>query len=478
MNACLVVKRGVLYAALVAAMAIFFFTIEFVIEKFIYSDDEVVDIICAVAGAMFFSRFLLFFDKATDRVFFKGEYDYAEAVAELGPLLNETIDLKFLLGLLNDFLLRTVKPERVVFILDGASSPMLFTSVASNGGFCVGEREYIALAESFCRSFDAPLFIKEWKKAPGESVVVAAQCLGIAAIVPLSSKESNGPLLCLGEKRSGDAFCQKDMRLLQVFSHQAGMAIENARLYEEVRAYSEDLEARVAERTEEIRSIYETQSKFLTDISHALQTPIAILRGNVEVLEQHVTPQTKDTTRVIVTTLNSMARLVGGVLESARLKFSKNKFYKTDIVVGILLEEVYEDCLILGEDKGVRLSFSIEEDMVVEGNKDKLKEVLLNLISNALKHTGPGGVISLLGRKKADCAEIIVEDTGCGIPAENLADIFERFYRIDGEGIAGTGIGLHICKQIIEAHDGVITVESERGKGSRFIVHIPLKSLV
>jgi signal transduction histidine kinase len=256
------------------------------------------------------------------------------------------------------------------------------------------------------------------------------------------------------------------------------MAIENARLYEEVRAYSEDLETRVAERTEEIRSMYETQSKFLTDISHALQTPIAILRGNVEVLEQRVTPQTKDTMRVIVTTLNNMARLVGGVLESARLKFSKNKFYKTDIVVGILLEEVYEDCLILGEDKGVRLPFSSEEEIVVAGDKDKLKEVLLNLISNALKHTEPGGVISLLGRKKADCAEIIVEDTGCGIPAENLANIFERFYRIDGESIAGTGIGLHICKQIIEAHDGAITVESECGKGSRFIVHIPLKNLV
>jgi len=83
--------------------------------------------------------------------------------------------------------------------------------------------------------------------------------------------------------------------------------------------------------------------------------------------------------------------------------------------VGILLEEVYEDCFILGEDRGVHLSFSSEKDVVVVGDRDKLKEVLLNLISNALKHTERGGAISLLARRAADFAEIIVEDTGCGI---------------------------------------------------------------
>lgn len=482
-----VVKRSISYALLIAVIAIVFFSSEFLIEKYIDSNDEMVDIACAIGGAIAFSWFRSFFDRATDRIFFRGDYDYAEAVAELGPLLNETIDLKFLLGLLNDFLLRTIKPSRVVFILDGASSPMLFPSAASDGGFCDGGQEYLALAEAFRRSFGSALFVARHPADGEPSALAMARTLGVAAIIPLAAKESKDALLCLGIKRSGGAFAQKDVRLLQVLSSQAGMVIENARLYEEVRAYSEDLEARVAARTEEVTSMYEAQSKFLVDISHALQTPIAILRGNVEVLEQCVTPQTKSPTRVIVATLNSMARLVGSLLESARLKFSKNKFYKADVVVAALLEEVYEDCLILGEDKGVRLSFSSEEGIVVAGDKDKLKEVLFNLISNALKHTERGGAITLSGKRAADSgaadgsaeiAEIIVEDTGCGIPPENLADIFERFYRIDGDGIAGTGIGLHICRQIVEAHDGTIIAESEPGKGSRFTVRIPLKDLV
>lgn len=242
-------------------------------------------------------------------------------------------------------------------------------------------------------------------------------------------------------------------------------------------AFAGEMEARVAERTEEIRSAYEEQSKFLTDISHELQTPIAILRGNVEVLERHITPEARAAIRVIIATLDSMARLVDSILQSAQLKFSKNKFNKTDIAVEALLEEVHEDCSILSEDRGVRFSYS-SESVIVTGDREKLKEVLLNLISNALKYTPRGGSIMLQGRRVGDYVEIIVEDTGCGIPPENIANIFERFYRIKGEEVAGTGIGLHICQQIVAVHNGVIMVESELGKGSRFIVRIPAKDLV
>jgi signal transduction histidine kinase len=235
----------------------------------------------------------------------------------------------------------------------------------------------------------------------------------------------------------------------------------------------------VAARTKELRSTYDEQAKFLADISHELQTPIAILRGNVEILERCAgAPEAHASVRVIAATLDSMARLVNSILEGARLKFSKDKFYKTDIAVRLLLEEVYEDCFVLSEDKGIRFSYASEEATVV-GDREKLKEVLLNLISNALKYTARGGTIALLGRAAPGYAEIIIEDTGCGIPAENLPNIFERFYRIEGDAaVAGTGIGLHICQQIVEAHNGAITVESELGRGSRFTVRIPLKDLV
>ena len=108
-------------------------------------------------------------------------------------------------------------------------------------------------------------------------------------------------------------------------------------------------------------------------------------------------------------------------------------------------------------------------------DKDKIKEVILNLVSNALKYTASGGKISLTGAIVGANAEIVAEDTGLGIAPEVLPQIFERFYRIDNDGSRGTGIGLNICKQVIEVHGGSISAESEPGKGSRFIIHLPLQ---
>jgi signal transduction histidine kinase len=234
------------------------------------------------------------------------------------------------------------------------------------------------------------------------------------------------------------------------------------------------------------------RAEFITNISHELQTPIAILRGNVEMLQRKSTTEMERLAaeRVIVNTLDGMSRLIGDVLESAKLKFSKRIFSGSKMGVKALLWEIREDCHLLAEEKGVRFLVEAGESLYIRADRDRLKEVLLNLISNALKHTSRGGAISLLAERAGGAARIVVADSGHGIASEALPHIFERFYQIKngsatladkdpGEGgkvitIPSTGIGLNICKEIVEAHHGTITVESVPGKGSRFIIHLPL----
>lgn len=241
------------------------------------------------------------------------------------------------------------------------------------------------------------------------------------------------------------------------------------------------------------------RAEFISNISHELQTPIAILRGNVEILQNRDTTDTERAMaeRVIVTTLDGMSRLIGNVLESAKIKFSKKIFYERDIVIGALLRETHEDCLLLAEDKGICLSLEVDEraenEICVRGNRDRLKEVLFNLISNALKHTPCGGTIALRaerarGHEAVAVARITVQDSGGGIAPESLPHIFERFYRIENHPLAfaegdvpppaepSHGIGLNICREIVETHKGTIVAESELGKGSRFIICLPLSS--
>lgn len=232
-------------------------------------------------------------------------------------------------------------------------------------------------------------------------------------------------------------------------------------------------------------------AEFITDISHELQTPIAILRGNVEVLQRRSTTEEERLVaeRVIVNTLDGMSRLIGNVLESAKIKFSKKIFPKSIVGVGTLLWEVREDCCLLVEEKDIRFMVEAEEFLYVRADRDRLKEVLLNLVSNALKHTSPGGSISLLADRVKGAARIVIADSGCGIAPDALSHLFERFYQIKSgvsaladngvnpavaSAVPSNGIGLNICKEIIEAHRGTITVESELGNGSRFIIHLPL----
>jgi len=244
------------------------------------------------------------------------------------------------------------------------------------------------------------------------------------------------------------------------------------------------------------RAPRDAHTEFITNISHELQTPIAILRGNVELLRRRsiTDAERASAERVIITTLDGMSRLVGGVLEGAKIRFSENTAHEEFVAVDALVREVYEDCVLLAENEGIRFSVHVDgfngESVAVFGDRHRLKEVLFNLISNALKHTPCGGAIALRVERGESAARIVVEDSGRGIAPEALPHIFERFYRIENHAVAladgtgamprapvpSTGIGLNICREIVEAHHGTILAESEPGKGSRFVVQLPVAS--
>jgi signal transduction histidine kinase len=209
------------------------------------------------------------------------------------------------------------------------------------------------------------------------------------------------------------------------------------------------------------------------DLAHELQTPIAILRGNLEIVENSAPAEMSHSLRVMRTTLDGLARFTATSLAGIVAKSSRHDIRYFAIPIRALLDEVREDCFVLGEYNDVKIS-AMSEDVAVEGNRDTLKEVLLNLVGNALKHTPPGGTIALSARQKEKMVEIAVTDTGSGIAPEFMPHIFERFYRIDGASTPGNGIGLYLCRQIVEAHRGTIAVESELGKGSRFVIQIPI----
>lgn len=229
-----------------------------------------------------------------------------------------------------------------------------------------------------------------------------------------------------------------------------------------------------------------SQSKFLADVAHEFQTPLAILRMNLESWPRGRTAKDKRRRQVTEATLDRLSRLVNGLLLAARLDHAEHSLFRREVNLRTLIGETCADCSVLAENKGITLSYPDpllldrekwdSEMLHAYGDRDRLKEVLLNLLSNAFKHTPSGGTVSVTAKRTdGGAAEIVVADTGSGIARENLPKIFERFYRINDGTVPGVGIGLHLSREIIRAHGGDITVESELGQGSRFIIRLPIR---
>ncbi len=214
------------------------------------------------------------------------------------------------------------------------------------------------------------------------------------------------------------------------------------------------------------------EAEFFISLSHELQTPIAILKSNWEILAGERAGDRAAALKAVGTTTDQMSQLVADFLRAARLDLAYEIPNKEMIQLDELLREVHDDCVSLADNAGVHLMWASGRGNIL-ADRTKLKEVIFNLISNALKHTDAGGAITLSGKMIAPGCEIIVRDTGSGIPAADLPYIFDRYYRIKNDSSAGTGLGLHITSKIIHAHGGTIDVQSEVGEGARFVIFIP-----
>jgi len=451
MDVRVIIRRGILYACAVALIGIAFFGLYFFLQIFIKNDqlDEFVDVCAAAFGAFAFPGFKRAFERTTNPVFFRGGYDYADAVGELSAALRATLDLRTLMNSIHSFLGRTIRPARVIFAFEGEEEAVVVYGVQAYAEMKRLKEGCAMLMKTAPRISAQPIVIQEVADAAESDMhrnfAALGVKLGIAAIIPLYAKGGTHSFLFVGEKLSDDILRPDDIRLLNVIADQAGMAIENGRLYEKIRLSNEDLERRVIEKTEKLRAMYDMQSRFLADISHELQTPVAIMQGNLEIIERGAGRERATAIRVARETLSGMAGLVNNLLEVARLNFSKNKLHKSQLSVARLLQEVSDDCFVLAVNKGITLGIRSER-LLIFGERRKLKEVLFNLINNALQHTPAGGHIALAAAQDGVHAAISISDTGTGIPAEDLEKIFDRFYRIKGETSRGSGLGLHICR--------------------------------
>ncbi|HVM95833.1 MAG TPA: HAMP domain-containing sensor histidine kinase [Candidatus Acidoferrales bacterium] len=307
------------------------------------------------------------------------------------------------------------------------------------------------------------------RRAPalGERAVEAIKRLGVQAYVVAPLRARGRAIGTLGVyRRTQRPFARADESILQQLADTLAIAIENARVYAEVR------DALAA-----AESANRAKSEFIAAVSHEIRAPLSSVLGYVDLLRNNTFGTTTKEQRGIFERLDvitqSTLRLTNDLLDHARLEAGRLPVRVCSVGVVSLVEEIAERARLMLGERPVRVTTQIaalaEE---ASADPDRLRQILTNLVSNAGKFTA-NGKIEIAAVRREDRIEFAVRDTGSGISSDHLPRVFELFYRADSGNGAGAGIGLFLSRQLAQAMGGDLTVESELGRGTTFTLTLP-----
>jgi signal transduction histidine kinase len=242
----------------------------------------------------------------------------------------------------------------------------------------------------------------------------------------------------------------------------------------------DDLIQTINEMIARLEESFKRMAEFTADASHELKTPLCALRGEAEVLlsKARTTGEYQEGLAHFIERSDQLNRMINDLILLSKFDASEAELRMVPVRLDLLIKDIGDLFRVLAEQKNIVLSIDPCEETTVMGDKMRLQQLFTNLIDNAVKFTPEKGSIQIRVEKNMDLAQVKVIDTGIGIPLEEQANIFKRFYRVDksrSKENGGVGLGLSIVEWIVKAHHGEIKVESKLNEGTTFAIHLPLK---
>jgi signal transduction histidine kinase/CheY-like chemotaxis protein len=275
-------------------------------------------------------------------------------------------------------------------------------------------------------------------------------------------------VLCVAREAADASFSLADTEMLGILGGQAGIAVSNARLFAEIQqAY------------DELKKLDHMKSEFINIAAHELRTPLAILMGYASILEDEATGETRERMEIVVRNAMRLRSLMDDMLNLRYLETGESAYTPEPVQFSDIARSALTDMLPLARDKSQDVRVDVPDSLpIMLVDRQKLEIALTNLLSNSIKFTPSKGRIALTARVDSDHLLVAIEDTGIGIPPDAYERIFEPFVQIEDSLTrehGGIGLGLTIARGMVERCGGTIMVQSVLGKGSRFLVRVPLQ---
>lgn len=424
-----------------------------------------------------------YFGKLTNPIFFKDTYIFSEALQELSHILGGNTDMQSLLEKVLNALRNILNVQKAHIVLAPVGADAKNRKYKIYRYYSHKDISELKGGSGILTYSEIPYLLSQNRDPKMSSKLKRLQQYlateDVEIVVPILLQDALLGLLVLSNKLSEDPYTKEDIRLLNIFSRQAAVAIRKAELYQQVKEYSQDLEKKVAERTEKVRKLQKEQEQMIIEISHELQTPLSVIKLQLEALKEDGVERPYITQMDY--SVDRISKFIYDFMHLVRMDTEESDWKKERVSLSGLLNDLAEYLGVLTREQDIKLSADIKEDVFVRGDSRRLEEAITNIVGNAIKYmpgkkTKKERCVSITMRKEGKRAVINISDTGAGIKKDDLPFIFDRFYRSsvkDLTDIKGVGLGLAIAKKIVEKHKGEISAESREGKGTDFTISLP-----
>lgn len=436
--------------------------------------------------AVTFAPIVKFFNRSTTHLFFRDAYDTQEVLDKIGKLIVGSIDLHKLQKSSLDILDESLRLSYVGYVLKSDSRLRGEDFIGNVPNYNEG-----ALKQCLTGVSKNIIVYDEISKSSNERAQAMREN-DISLIVPLTTKNETVGYLISGSKKSGNIFSNQDKTMLTIASNELAVALQNAQRFEEIQAFNITLQEKVNEATRELKStnrklieLDEAKDEFISMASHQLRTPLTSIKGYLSMLlDGDMGKLGKDQTSALKEAFGSSQRmvfLISDFLNVSRIKTGKFVIEKSQVNLAEMVHEELSQLKELAESRNVQFKYDQPKEFpTVMLDDNKIRQVMMNMIDNAIYYTPIGGTVTV--QLYVDAKEVVfkVIDTGIGVPKAERHKLFTKFFRAANARVArpdGTGLGLFMAQKIVLAQGGVIIFESEEGKGSTFGWRFPLSKI-
>jgi len=487
----LAVVRVVTYALSLLTLSGVYYSFAYAISSFISNgsnnsavDMSPVNIILVLLLAFIFQPLKRFFDRITNRVFYKDNYNIDDFFARLNKTLSVTTDLRGLLERVAYEISHTLKAEQAFFFI--------YTNADGNYLSAGTERH------NHLPKHDAILVEQ---KSQGKDNIISESSLDekdpirrmmishrIELILPLMQDDAVIGYLCLGDHLTS-GYTNRDIRALNTLSDELIIAIQNALAVHEIRELNESLQQKIANATKELRSsnailrqLDKIKDEFISMASHQLRTPLTSVKGYLSMVIEGdagkiTTPQKKLLDQAFMSSEN-MVHLINDFLNVSRIQTGKFIIDKSPVDLSELVEQEINSLVPNAKVRNMKLVYKKPKKFpIIDVDEGKMRQVVMNFADNAIYYSHDDTSILISLGVEGNEIVFTVKDTGIGVPKGEKDKLFAKFYRAANAKIQrpdGTGVGIYLAKKVIDAHGGQIIFESIEGKGSTFGFRLPV----